>query len=66
MPKTITVRELLRDIDAATATMSRSNHHRWLLIRCGAAILELAQRSHGVEPVYLGTPEPEEVAVAPV
>lgn len=47
--KTITIRELLQDIDAATARMGLNNPHRLLLIRCSYGLIEMTQRAHKVE-----------------
>lgn len=55
--KTETVINLLRDIDAARARMGTQNPHKALLYRCGAAVLELAQRANGMEVEHLATPE---------
>lgn len=45
-PQTITVRELLAEINEAIRHMARTNPHRSLLIRCGRALIELAGRTH--------------------
>lgn len=55
--KTATVMDLLRDIDAARARMSVSNPHKALLYRCGAAVIELAQRADGLDVQPLATAE---------
>lgn len=55
--KTATVLDILRDIDAARARMSVSNPHRTLLFRCGAAVIELAQRANAREVQHLMPPE---------
>lgn len=65
--KTATVIDLLRDIDAARARMSVGNPHKTLLYRCGAAVIELAQRANAMEVQHLATPEMvEAIEGAPV
>ena len=60
--KTVLIRDLLMEIDAAVGRMSKTNPHRIVMLQAGAAIIELAQRASGVEhPQYLGTPDPEVV-----
>lgn len=54
---TVKVVDILREIDAATARMSKTNPHRTVLLQCGAAIIELAQRANGIDPQHLATPE---------
>lgn len=43
--QTITVRELIAQINVAIQVMSRHNPHRALLIHCGKALVELASRT---------------------
>jgi hypothetical protein len=54
MSETITIRELIRRINAAIQGMSRTNPNRALLVQCGKTILELAVRTHTPEdePIY--------------
>lgn len=58
----VTVLEILREIDAATERMSKTNPHRFVLLQAGAAILELAQRANGLEAQHLATPEQVEAS----
>jgi hypothetical protein len=58
--RAIKVIDLLRDIDAATARMSKTNPHKIVLMQAGAAIIELAQRAYGVEPQHLAVAEAAE------
>lgn len=52
--KTVTVRDLILDLQTAIAHMSVTNPNRALLTRCGKTILELAIRTHTDhdEPIY--------------
>lgn len=42
--KTVTVRDLIRQINDAVQHMSKTNPHRKLLLHCGQAMLDLAQK----------------------
>lgn len=54
--KTVTVIELLQDIDAAVARMGKSNPHRNLLQRCGLGLIELARRARKMEDAPVEEP----------
>jgi hypothetical protein len=58
--KQIRIIDLLRDIDAATARMSKTNPHKIVLMQAGAAIIELAQRAAGLEPQHIAIQEAAE------
>lgn len=57
MSETVTVLDILRKIDTATDRMGNKNPHKYLLKQCGAAIIELARKAHGLPVEHLATPE---------
>lgn len=54
MSKTVTIRELILELQEATRHMSVTNPNRSLLTRCGKTILELAIRTQTAhdEPIF--------------
>ena len=52
-PKLMTVGEIVTDIQAAVQRMGVNNPHRALLMRCGNALISLAQRVPPLEPTEI-------------